>query len=149
MNIIETVFMTYKGYTAAVEFNPEDGMFVGRVLRIQDLIDFEGETIDEAEKDFHNAIKSYLNACKVTGTKPDKPRKEKLSIDFPPELSAKIEFLAEANNKTEDTIVVQMMSTIFKDTENRMGKTLRALFKNRPSRKTSGKRSGRTMVETE
>ncbi|MCD8349651.1 MAG: type II toxin-antitoxin system HicB family antitoxin [Planctomycetaceae bacterium] len=149
MNIIETVFMTYKGYTAAVEFNPEDGLFVGRVLRINDLIDFEGKTIRDAEKDFHNAIKSYLNACKVTGTRPDKPRKEKMFIDFPPELSAKIEFLAEANNKSEDTIVVHMMSTLFKDKENRIGETLRALFKDKASRKGPRDRSRRALAKTD
>ncbi len=149
MNIIETIFLTYKGYTAAVEYNSNDALFVGRVLRINDIIDFEGKTIDEAETDFHNAIKSYLNACKLTGTKPDKPRKEKMFIDFPPELSAKIEFLAEANNKSEDTIVVQMMSTLFKDKENRIEEMLRAIFKGKATRKNRRGRSQRALAEAD
>lgn len=62
--------MSYKGYTATVEFDGEDGILVGRVLGIRDIIDCEGESAAELEKDFHAAIESYLKAYEQTGQKP-------------------------------------------------------------------------------
>ena len=36
--------MTYKGYTARVEYDPRDEIFIGRVLGIEDRITFHGAT---------------------------------------------------------------------------------------------------------
>ncbi len=65
--------MTYRGYTAAVEYNGDDGIFVGRVMGIRDIIDCEGVSAVELERDFHAAIDSYLKACKNVGKTPDSP----------------------------------------------------------------------------
>jgi predicted HicB family RNase H-like nuclease len=37
--------MNYKGYTARVEFDPRDEIFIGCVLGIEDRITFHGETV--------------------------------------------------------------------------------------------------------
>ncbi|GAB1407431.1 hypothetical protein MASR1M8_13500 [Thermomonas brevis] len=39
--------MTHEGSTARVEFDERDGMFVGRLLGITDVICFHGETVAE------------------------------------------------------------------------------------------------------
>ena len=36
--------MTYKGYTARVEYDERDNIFVGRVLGIRTIISFHGKT---------------------------------------------------------------------------------------------------------
>ncbi len=37
--------MTYKGYTARVEYDEGDNIFVGRILGIRNMISFHGETV--------------------------------------------------------------------------------------------------------
>jgi len=59
--------MTYKGYSARVEFDERDSIFVGGVLGVRDTIGFHGETDDELRTDFHNAIEHYLAVCAKQG----------------------------------------------------------------------------------
>ena len=37
--------MPHKGYTARIEFDERDNIFVGRVLGLRTLISFHGETV--------------------------------------------------------------------------------------------------------
>ena len=52
--------MTYKGYTARIEYDPRDEIFVGRVLGIEDHITFHGATVGTLRRDFRAAIDHYL-----------------------------------------------------------------------------------------
>lgn len=78
--------MKYRGYTARVEFDDRDNIFVGRVLGIQAIIGFHGETVSQLTEDFHNAIDSYLTDCAKTGRSPQKPASGKLMLRIPPEV---------------------------------------------------------------
>lgn len=64
----------YKGYIAKVEFDPEDHIFVGRVIGIRDVIGFHGESMKELETAFIEAIDSYLAACKELKQAPNRGR---------------------------------------------------------------------------
>ncbi len=48
--------MTYCGYMASLEFDPDDNILVGRVLGVDDLISFHGESVDEFTQAFHEAV---------------------------------------------------------------------------------------------
>ena len=37
--------MSHKGYTARVEYDERDNIFVGRILGIRNIISFHGETV--------------------------------------------------------------------------------------------------------
>ena len=92
--------MTYEGYAARIDFNAEDMIFIGRVLGINDVISFHGETVAELTADFHNAVKHYLADCKRTGRKPEKPASGKLLLRIKPELHAAAAVKAEASGKS-------------------------------------------------
>lgn len=81
-------FMTYKGYTASMIFDPEDKIIVGRVLEIDDIISFHGESILEFESNFHAAIEGYLAASKTLGSIPEKPASGKVMLRIAPEVHA-------------------------------------------------------------
>jgi predicted HicB family RNase H-like nuclease len=66
--------MVYKDYTASMVFDTEDKIIVGRVLDIDDIISFHGETIPEFESNFHAAIDDYLAASQELGSSPEKPQ---------------------------------------------------------------------------
>jgi len=55
--------MTYKGYTARIEFDERDNIFVGRVLGVKAIIGFHGETVAELRADFEAAIDFMIEDC--------------------------------------------------------------------------------------
>ena len=74
--------MTYKGYTARIEFDDRDDIFVGRVLGIEDVISFHGATVTALRTDFHHAIDFYIS----TNPLPQKPASGKLMLRIPSEV---------------------------------------------------------------
>lgn len=52
--------MNYKGFTGSIDYSKEDGVFYGKVLGIKSLLLYEGKTLNELEKDFHNYVDNYL-----------------------------------------------------------------------------------------
>jgi len=80
--------MTYKGYTARIEFDPRDNIFVGRVLGVKAIIGFHGETVANLHADFKAAIDLMIEDCKSRGEVPEKPASGKMMLRVPPEVHA-------------------------------------------------------------
>lgn len=59
--------LVYKGYFSSIEFSNEDDCFFGKVHGINDLITFEGTTVEEIRIAFHEAIDDYLLMCERAG----------------------------------------------------------------------------------
>jgi predicted HicB family RNase H-like nuclease len=92
--------LTYKGYTARVEFDDRDNTFWGKVLGVDDGITFEGDTVAALTADFHNAIEFYLADCAATGRSPQKPASGKLMLRVPPEVHSAALVAAQASGKS-------------------------------------------------
>ena len=80
--------ITYKGYTASMVFDAEDKIIVGRVLDIDDIISFHGESVAEFEANFHAAIEEYIAASQKLGSEPERPASGKLMLRIAPEVHA-------------------------------------------------------------
>lgn len=61
----------YKGYTARPEYSAEGRIFYGKILGISDLIDFQSESTQALEDEFHKAVDDYLAFCAETGKLPE------------------------------------------------------------------------------
>lgn len=59
--------MSHKGYTARVEYDERDNIFVGRILGIRGIISFHGETVAELRSEFEFAVREYLAECRARG----------------------------------------------------------------------------------
>ncbi len=92
--------MRYKGYCAHIEFDEEDGIFVGKVIGTKDGINFHGQSVEELETAFHESIDDYLTACKQLGQKPNKSYSGNLMIRIPAEVHAAVAATAEAKGKS-------------------------------------------------
>lgn len=92
--------MSYKGYTARVEYDERDNIFVGRILGIRSIISFHGETVAELRAEFERAIKDYLAECKKEGIHPEKPASGKLLLRVPPEVHGRALVAAQAAGKS-------------------------------------------------
>ncbi|GJJ01088.1 hypothetical protein RugamoR64_16260 [Duganella rhizosphaerae] len=64
--------MEYKGYCGSSEISMEDDCLHGRILFIDDLIIFEGQTPRELKEAFAAAVDRYEAHCKQTGKAPNK-----------------------------------------------------------------------------
>jgi predicted HicB family RNase H-like nuclease len=65
--------MKYKGYEAVIEYDEEDRLFFGRVINIEDVIVFDGLSVDELEKSFQQVIDEYLADNQAIGKHPNQP----------------------------------------------------------------------------
>lgn len=92
--------MTYKGYTARIEFDDADAIFHGRILGIRDVIGFHAESVNELREAFHEAVDDYLEACAKLGKNPDKPASGKLMLRIPQEVHRAALVAAQASGKS-------------------------------------------------
>lgn len=76
--------LEYKGYTGSVDFSAEDKVFFGKLTGIRDVVTFEGETVKELMKAFHDAVNDYLAMCKELGKDPDKEYKGSFNVRLKP-----------------------------------------------------------------
>ena len=80
--------MSYKGYTTSMIFDIDDKIIVGRVLDIDDIISFHGESVAEFESHFHAAVEDYLAASAELESAPEKPASGKVMLRIAPEIHA-------------------------------------------------------------
>ena len=92
--------MNDKGYTAPIEFDERDNIFVGRVLGLRSIISFHGETVSDLRHEFEVAIEDFLNDCKEQGVKPEKPASGKLMLRVSPEIHGAALVAAQASGKS-------------------------------------------------
>ncbi|MCY3795999.1 MAG: type II toxin-antitoxin system HicB family antitoxin [Gammaproteobacteria bacterium] len=61
------------GYTARVEFDEVDRVFVGHLVGIKDIVGFHGKAVDELEAAFEESVESYIAINKEQGRSPQSP----------------------------------------------------------------------------
>ncbi len=101
--------MTYKGYAARIEFDAEDRIFFGRLTGIRDIVTFHGETVDELEAAFKEAVDHYLETCAKLGDEPNKPYSGKLTLRILPNVHAAIATAAETSGKSLNKWVADLL----------------------------------------
>ena len=92
--------MTHKGYTARVEYDERDNIFVGRVLGIRAIISFHGKTVDQLRKEFRAAVDDYVADCESQGISPEKPASGKILLRLAPEVHGAALIAAQASGKS-------------------------------------------------
>lgn len=80
--------MTYRGYTASLEFDPDDNILVGRVLDIDDIVCFHGESVAAFKAALHEAVDDYVTACEKLGQSPEKPASGRMMLRVAPVVHA-------------------------------------------------------------
>ena len=92
--------MEYRGYHATVEFDGEDGILVGRIVGINDVIGFHAESVNEMAEAFHAAVDDYLETCTKIGKVPDKAFSGQLMVRIDPAVHAQAVKAAEITGKS-------------------------------------------------
>jgi len=103
-------YLHYKNYTGSIEFSEADGVFHGKVIGIQGLISFEGESASQLTEDFHAAVDEYLEFCTQQNTRPEQPFKGSFNVRIGSELHRDAALLAKAQGISLNALVEQAIA---------------------------------------
>lgn len=100
MNILK-----YKDFIGTVAYSEEDDVFFGKIEGINGLVNFEGTSVAELKKAFHQAVDDYLAYCEEHNLKPEKSYTGVLNVRLSPEIHRKIALLAQSSGKTINSLI--------------------------------------------
>lgn len=81
--------LSHNGYVGSIEVSVEDACLHGRILFIDDLVTYEGETVHEIRAAFQDAVDRYLAYCKRVGKPENKPYSGTFNVRIGSELHSK------------------------------------------------------------
>lgn len=90
--------MEYKSYYASVHYSSDDDVFFGKLFGIDDLVNFEGASVKELKKAFHEAVEDYLETCEELGKEPNKTYKGTFNVRISTDLHKAAAIYAASNN---------------------------------------------------
>ena len=103
-------YLEYKGYKGSVEYSKEDDCLCGKVIGMSnDLILFEGNTLQDLRSDFENAVDDYIAGCQADGVEPRKPFSGKMILRMPSDLHERIAITANSYGKSINDYLVHTL----------------------------------------
>lgn len=111
--------MKYKGYTAVVELDEEQGVLFGRVIGLRDVITFQAETVAQAIEEFHQSVDSYLEFCGSRGERPEKPYSGQFMVRIDPAVHRELASRAEIEKISLNALVVKLLASRLDATRTR------------------------------
>lgn len=104
-----TNVLKYKDYYARIAFDPSADAFHGRVIGMQDVIDFYGRTPEELREEFKNSVEEYLEWCAEEGTKPEKTWQGKLTLRVDEDLRRRLAVIAAASGDSINSWITSLL----------------------------------------
>ena len=59
----------YKGYIGSIEFNQQDNIYHGKLINVNGLISYHGNTLEDLENDFKDSVDMYTELLKERESK--------------------------------------------------------------------------------
>jgi predicted HicB family RNase H-like nuclease len=78
--------IAHKGYTGVIKFDPSINAFHGRVVGLQDVVNFEGRSLDELRREMAESLEDVLEFCVEAGKDPGRPCRGEFLVRTSPEL---------------------------------------------------------------
>lgn len=82
--------LTYQDHIGSVHFCAEDDVFYGKIEGIDDLISFEGKSVEELKSSFIEAVEAYRDICESEGKAAEKSYKGSFNVRISPELHRRV-----------------------------------------------------------
>ena len=101
--------MEYLGYIGRVEFDDEAAIFHGEVINTRDVITFQGDSVAELTRAFHESVDDYLDFCRQRGESPDKPFSGQFVTRISPELHRMVNLAAAISGKSLNAWVTEQL----------------------------------------
>ncbi len=104
-----TNLLKYKNYHARIAFDPSADAFHGRVIGMQDVIDFYGRTPEELREELKTSVDEYLAWCAEEGRRPEKTWHGKLTIRVDESLRRRLAVVAAQSGKSVNTWIANLL----------------------------------------
>jgi predicted HicB family RNase H-like nuclease len=92
--------MYYKGFYARIEFDDDDGIFVGHIAGINDVVGFHADNVEDLRAAFQEAVDDYVAACRKIGKPAEKSFSGNMMFRVDPALHARAALAAELAGKS-------------------------------------------------
>jgi predicted HicB family RNase H-like nuclease len=99
--------LEHKGYIGIVAFDDEANIFHGEVVPLNDVITFQGTSVDEVRAAFVESVEDYLAYCHERGEAPEKPFSGQFLVRIPPEVHRSVSIGARLQNTSINAFVLQ------------------------------------------
>jgi predicted HicB family RNase H-like nuclease len=85
--------LQHKGYYAEIHFSSEDETFYGKLIGINDLVNFEADSVKGLKKACAEAVEDYLDTCKAIKKSPEKHTRVALMLEYLLSFTGKLQYL--------------------------------------------------------
>ena len=130
INVKNDKVLKYKNYIGSVEYDLTDKFLFGKILFIDDLVTYEGNTIEDLEKAFHYMVDDYLETCKEIGKEPQKGYSGNFNIRTTPEIHQTLVEIAKMENVSLNKLIVTIFNNFIEDSENKDNRLYNHILKN-------------------
>ena len=103
--------LSYKGYQGRFEYDPDADIFHGDVLHINDVVTFQGRSIDELKTALAESVEVYLEYCEKKGRSPEKPFSGTFNVRLTPEIHQRIAMQAAEAGVSLNKWVAKILET--------------------------------------
>lgn len=104
--------LTHKTYTGTVETSLEDECLMGRVLHIDDLVTYEGQTIPELVQAFKSAVDRYVQHCRSIGKQPNKPYSGTFNVRIGADLHRELADMSQRCGSSINELVIRSVEML-------------------------------------
>ena len=126
----------YEGYTGVFEFDPSIDAFHGRVVGLQDVVTFQGRSLEDLRREMADSVEDYLELCAEVGKTPEKPYRGEFLVRTTPEVHRAAAVSAEADGMSLNAWVETAITTAVEE------RTESARRSRRPSKTSGARRRG-------
>lgn len=104
--------LKYKGYHGKVELDEEAGLLHGEIIDLNDVVTFQGRTVEEIQTAFKDSVDDYLDFCAERGEEPDKPFSGKLMLRLPKEVHRNVYLKAKKEGKSLNEFISNKLADV-------------------------------------
>ncbi len=104
--------MEYKGYTARIDYDGEDEIFIGRLLGLRAMVSFHADTVAKLKREMQFAVDEYVASCEKRGETPEKPMSGQFALRMPPEVHGRAAIFAEASGKSLNQLITELLEEL-------------------------------------
>jgi len=97
--------VTFKGFIGSVQFSAEDNVFFGKIEGINDLVTFEGETVQELNDAFRYVVEEHIKDCEAQQRPAEKSYKGSFNVRITPNLHRRVAVAAKMQGKSLNSFV--------------------------------------------
>ncbi len=92
-----------------LHYSAEDRLLHGRILGIDDVVNFEGADVDELEKAFHEVVDDYLALCEKLGRAPDREYSGRIPLRIDSALHRRVAIAADSKSKSVNSSIADAL----------------------------------------